>query len=254
MEATVSFPAHEHYVLSLAFTADSQTLVSGGMDGLIKQWAVGEWSELATFRGHTGVVHSVAISPDGGLLASGSGDATVRVWSLSTNRLLRIFGCRKKAVRSVAFSADNGWVAAACHGGRAKVWNVHGKLVAQLAAGKHNLTSIALSPDCRLAFLAGEGGEISVWSLPAGHRVLVYPMTGACTIDGTRVDEGILAVVEGDTLAVTGAAERSEVIVLTGQPIGEPVARYGPFVMNTEAEIRQAFADFESGRFGAPTD
>ena len=47
---------------------------------------------------------------------------------------------------------------------------------------------------------------------------------------------------------------QSEIIVLTGEPIGEPVARYGPFVMNTEDEVRQAFIDFDHGRFGTPTD
>ena len=61
-------------------------------------------------------------------------------------------------------------------------------------------------------------------------------------------------MLDGDDLTVRGAAESSEIIVLTGEPIGEPVARYGPFVMNTEQEIRQAFSDFEKGRFGAPLD
>jgi redox-sensitive bicupin YhaK (pirin superfamily) len=93
-----------------------------------------------------------------------------------------------------------------------------------------------------------------ITALPAGHVVLVYPMTGSFAVDGTEVDEGILAVVEGDQLAITGVADSSEIIVLTGRPIGEPVARYGPFVMNTEAEIRQAFHDFETGAFGAPLD
>lgn len=94
-------------------------------------------------------------------------------------------------------------------------------------------------------------------ALPEGHNVLVYPMIGAFSIDGTRVDEGILAVVQhtaGDELELRGEADRSEVILLTGEPIGEPVVRYGPFVMNTEDEIRQAFADFERGRFGVPLD
>ncbi|MFZ4721016.1 MAG: pirin family protein [Ilumatobacteraceae bacterium] len=90
--------------------------------------------------------------------------------------------------------------------------------------------------------------------LPAGHVVLVYPMTGAVRIGDTQVDEGILAVVDGDDLTIHGVAGSSEVILLTGEPIGEPVARYGPFVMNTEAELRQAFLDFEHGTFGVPQD
>ncbi len=90
--------------------------------------------------------------------------------------------------------------------------------------------------------------------LPDGHVVLAYPMTGAFLIGDRQVDEGILAVVEGDHLTLTGVAPRSEIIVLTGRPIGEPVARYGPFVMNTEDELRQAYLDFDHGRFGSPTD
>ncbi|MCB0981580.1 MAG: pirin family protein, partial [Ilumatobacter sp.] len=93
-----------------------------------------------------------------------------------------------------------------------------------------------------------------VTDLPEGHRVLVYPMTGAVDVDGTTVAEGVLAIVDGATLQLTGAADRSDVIVLTGEPIGEPVARHGPFVMNTDDELRQAFRDFGAGRFGAPTD
>ncbi len=98
-----------------------------------------------------------------------------------------------------------------------------------------------------------EGATVST-TLPRGHVVLSYALTGGIAIGDTQVDEGVLAVVDGDDLALTGVAPRSEVIVLTGQPIGEPVARYGPFVMNTEDEVRQAFIDFDHGRFGSPTD
>lgn len=90
--------------------------------------------------------------------------------------------------------------------------------------------------------------------LPSGHVVLGYAMTGSFHVGDTQVDEGILAVLEGQRLTLTGTAASSEIIVLTGQPIGEPVARYGPFVMNTKTELRQAFDDFERGTFGRPTD
>jgi quercetin 2,3-dioxygenase len=91
-------------------------------------------------------------------------------------------------------------------------------------------------------------------ALPAGHVVLAYAMTGGFRIGDVHVDEGVLAEIDGNELSLVGVADRSEIIVITGLPIGEPVARYGPFVMNTEAEVRQAFVDFDHGRFGSPTD
>jgi redox-sensitive bicupin YhaK (pirin superfamily) len=98
-----------------------------------------------------------------------------------------------------------------------------------------------------------EGASVHT-ALPHGHVRLLYPMTGAVSVSDTRIDEGVLAVLDGDEVVIRGVADSSEVIVLTGEPIGEPVARYGPFVMNTEAEIRRAFDDFEKGAFGAPLD
>ena len=91
-------------------------------------------------------------------------------------------------------------------------------------------------------------------TLPVDQVVLAYALTGGFRIGDTQVDEGVLAVIDGADLTIAGVAERSEIIVLTGQPIGEPVARYGPFVMNTDAEVRRAFIDFDHGRFGSPTD
>lgn len=95
-------------------------------------------------------------------------------------------------------------------------------------------------------------GESVSTELPGGHVVLAYPMTGSFTLAGTAVNESVLAVVDGAQLTLTGGEESSEVIVLTGEPIGEPVARSGPFVMNTQGELRQAFEDFRAGRLVKP--
>jgi hypothetical protein len=85
---------------------------------------------------------------------------------------------------------------------------------------------------------------------------MIAVLAGHVTIDGTGVGAAEIARLstegEGATLHADGA---SMILVLTGEPLGEPVVGYGPFVMSSQAEIREAIADFNAGRFGrmAPT-
>ena len=70
-------------------------------------------------------------------------------------------------------------------------------------------------------------------------------------IDGQLIEAPTGAVLRVDNeVEVTGGPEGAEVLVLQGRPIGEPVAQYGPFVMNDQAEIQQAFADYRATEFG----
>ena len=88
---------------------------------------------------------------------------------------------------------------------------------------------------------------------PEGHTTLVVVLSGALAFDQTeRVREAEAALFSraGAGVVLMPAAP-TEVLILTGVPIDEPIVGRGPFVMNTEAEIRQAFRDFGSGRFGA---
>ena len=89
-------------------------------------------------------------------------------------------------------------------------------------------------------------------ALPVGHNAFVYVFEGTARVGpgtGTRVARGELGVLgdgAGAALAAEGGPARA--IVVAGRPLGEPVVRYGPFVMNSEAEIRQAVSDFRAGR------
>lgn len=98
------------------------------------------------------------------------------------------------------------------------------------------------------------GGEF-VESTSPGHTTFVYVINGpvvATDMEGNSVqlerdDLGILA--HGDVITLQAADTDARFLVVAGKPLNEPVARRGPFVMNTRDEIQQAYQDYEQGRF-----
>jgi redox-sensitive bicupin YhaK (pirin superfamily) len=98
---------------------------------------------------------------------------------------------------------------------------------------------------------AGEQVELPV---PEGHNTAIVLLKGDVSINGDSGQlsgEARIATLgqEGDTVTLKATAD-SHLLLLSGEPINEPVASYGPFVMNTREEIMQAVQDFQSGAFG----
>src|SRR3954465_11197204 len=94
------------------------------------------------------------------------------------------------------------------------------------------------------------GADVKV-EVPADLRALVYVFGGSARVGnaGTEVSDGQLAVLgSGTSVRLRGGDAPGRLLLLAGAPLGEPVARYGPFVMNSRAELLQAFEDFESGK------
>src|SRR5947209_2171592 len=112
-------------------------------------------------------------------------------------------------------------------------------------------------PIIYLHFTLRPGGRVAQ-SVPQEYNAFAYVVggEGAFGADGERAARGQMAMfgADGDEVLIenpAGAGAPLEVLLIAGVPLDEPVARYGPFVMNTEAEIHQAVEDFRSGRMGA---
>jgi hypothetical protein len=89
-------------------------------------------------------------------------------------------------------------------------------------------------------------------ALPEGHTAMVVVLSGQVTANGQQTAgpaQMLLLDRAGDSVVLAADADTT-LLILTGEPIDEPVVGYGPFVMNSQDEIRQAVADFNSGRFG----
>jgi len=88
--------------------------------------------------------------------------------------------------------------------------------------------------------------------IPAGHNAFVYVFRGEAVIDGKGVPQTRMAILDNaagaDGVRIKAIAP-TRLLILAGRPLSEPIAQYGPFVMNTQAELHQAVEDFRAGRF-----
>ncbi|TMH06242.1 MAG: pirin family protein [Betaproteobacteria bacterium] len=91
-------------------------------------------------------------------------------------------------------------------------------------------------------------------ALPPSHNAFVYVYRGTLRIGETQVPVQRMAILNNDAdsdgVVLTGSAD-TRALLIAGKPLGEPIAQYGPFVMNTSDEIFQAVQDYRSGRFAA---
>ena len=94
-------------------------------------------------------------------------------------------------------------------------------------------------------------GATFAQALPAGHNAFVYVYRGGVVIEGTDVPVQRMAILDnngGDGVRISAPAA-SRVLLIAGRPLNEPIAQYGPFVMNSNEEIFQAVQDYQAGRF-----
>lgn len=98
--------------------------------------------------------------------------------------------------------------------------------------------------------LALEPGATTSVPVPDGHNGIAFVFQGNARLGDKTLSQGQLGTLSNrGALSVEGGTEHSRILLVAGKPLGEPIAKHGPFVMNTPDELRQAVSDFQQGRF-----
>ncbi len=126
----------------------------------------------------------------------------------------------------------------------------------RLIAGTFGATSgpvTEIAADPLYMDVAVDGGDVFDFDIPAGHNAFMYVFKGDGDFCGTKLTETRLAVLgDGDRISVTGGLLGTRFLLVAGKPLGEPIVRYGPIVMNTEEEIHQTLRELRNGTFIQP--
>ncbi|WP_454763198.1 pirin family protein [Cupriavidus campinensis] len=130
-----------------------------------------------------------------------------------------------------------------------------GGTVRVLAGASHGVAGAMTRPVTEPLYLDVHlpAGQTFTQALPAGHNAFVYVYRGEVRIGDAGLEAQRMGVLDNlgqaDGVAVTAASD-TRFLLIAGQPLNEPIAQYGPFVMNTQEQIYQTLADFRDGRFG----
>ncbi|KAG0049189.1 hypothetical protein BGZ83_005992 [Gryganskiella cystojenkinii] len=189
---------HEDSVFSLAYSTESDKIVSGSFDKTVRLWDVKTGLTCHVFKGHSKKVNSVAYSPTRKQIASCSDDRTIKLWDACTGLILHTLDGHDDNVVSVVYSPLGNEVASGSHDNTVRLWFVETGQIHHVFKGHENkVKSVAFSPTRNQIASGSYDGTVRVWDTEAGEPSLT--LTG---------HEGVVQTVvyspSGDMIAAAG--------------------------------------------------
>ena len=130
-----------------------------------------------------------------------------------------------------------------------------GVRVRVIAGESHGVAGAVSRPETEPLYLDVHlpAGARFTQALPAGHKAFTYTYRGSARVSGTEVPDRHMAILanDGRESVEIEAIGDTRVLIVAGRPLNEPIAQYGPFVMNTADQIRQTLDDYRRGAFEA---
>ena len=158
---------HSADIMSVAFSPDGRTLLSGSRDNTLKLWDAARGTLLRSIEGHKNGVATVVFSPDGRTVLSG-GIGALSLWDRASGKRLRSFD-DNGYVKSVAFSPDGRTLLSGQSDKTVKLWDVaSGKLLRSFEGHAGGVQSVAFSPDGRSMLSGSEDKTLKLWDVAGG--------------------------------------------------------------------------------------
>lgn len=216
--------------VTIVYSGEVEHRDSSGGGGIIRPGDV-QWMTAAS-----GLVHEEFHGPD--FAKTGGLFEMVQLW-VNLPKKDKMAAPRYQGIKSESIPV----VQLADHAGTARV--IAGRF------GEHDGPAMTFS-DINLWDLRLNAGADVLMKVPSGHTASLFVLKGSVTLaDGRSIGEAEIGVLdpEGDSFTLRASSD-TKALFLGGAPIEEPIVGYGPFVMNSSAEIKQAFEDYQSGRMG----
>ena len=230
----MTLQGHLAGVTSVAFSPDSDRMVTASGDQTAKVWESVSGRELHTFRGHSTPINSVAFSPDGRWIVTGSSDQTAKVWESASGRerltlkghatgIPRVLvygeGHPVRGNFAVAFSPDGQRIVTGSSDQTAKIWEAaSGRELLTLKGHSAPITFVAFSADGQRIVTGSEDKTGKVWESASGHELLTLTghsdqiWSGAFSADGQQIVTGS----DDKTAKIWEAASGRELLTLRG--------------------------------------
>jgi WD40 repeat protein len=155
---------HPGAITSVAFDADSETMVTGARDQVARVWSGNTGRLRRQLRGHRGQVLDVAIDPEGTVAATVSIDGTGRTWDVGQGTVTAVLFGHTNFVRTVDFSPDGQSLVTASLDRTARTWQINGRPLAVLAGHTGAVLDARFSPDGSTVATGGEDGTVRTWN------------------------------------------------------------------------------------------